>query len=91
MNIAPNRRILLVDDLPAIHEDFRKILMPVAAQADGLADMTHIAELFNRDGIAVDDLGLQRPSLDDVFLALTGHRAEDEEAPLESELEGAVR
>ena len=23
-----------------------------------------------------DDLGLQRPSLDDVFLHLTGHRAE---------------
>jgi len=23
-----NRRILLIDDLPAIHEDFRKILAP---------------------------------------------------------------
>jgi len=39
MNIAPNRRILVVDDLPAIHEDFRKILMPAAAQADGLSEM----------------------------------------------------
>jgi signal transduction histidine kinase len=39
MNTAPNRRILLVDDLPAIHEDFRKILMPAASQADGLSEM----------------------------------------------------
>ena len=26
--------------------------------------------------IEIDDLGMQRPSLDDVFLALTGHKAE---------------
>jgi ABC-2 type transport system ATP-binding protein len=29
-------------------------------------------------GIATDGLGLRRPSLDDVFLALTGHSAEDD-------------
>jgi diguanylate cyclase (GGDEF)-like protein/PAS domain S-box-containing protein len=28
MNTSQNRRILLVDDMPAIHEDFRKILAP---------------------------------------------------------------
>jgi ABC-2 type transport system ATP-binding protein len=26
--------------------------------------------------VAVDDLGLRRPTLDDVFLSLTGHAAE---------------
>ena len=31
MNAPENRRILLVDDLPSIHEDFRKILAPLAA------------------------------------------------------------
>ena len=30
MKTLQNRRILLVDDMPAIHEDFRKILMPQA-------------------------------------------------------------
>ncbi len=30
-------------------------------------------------GIHTEDLGIRRPSLDDVFLALTGHGAEDEE------------
>ena len=29
-------------------------------------------------GIAIDDIGLRRPTLDDVFLALTGHAAEEE-------------
>ncbi|MDO8213955.1 ATP-binding cassette domain-containing protein [Conexibacter sp. CPCC 206217] len=31
-------------------------------------------------GIGVDDLGLRRPTLDDVFLTLTGHAAEADEA-----------
>ncbi len=48
----------------------------ITAQADGLADMTRIGNLVESSGIAVDDLGLKRPSLDDVFLHLTGHRAE---------------
>ena len=28
---------------------------------------------FEEEGIALDDLGIRRPSLDDVFLSLTGH------------------
>jgi len=48
----------------------------LTAQADGLKDMTRIAAVFEESGIELDDLGLKRPSLDDVFLHLTGHRAE---------------
>jgi len=48
----------------------------LTSQANGLEDVTRIGQLFFDRGIAVDDLGLQRPSLDDVFLNLTGHRAE---------------
>jgi ABC-2 type transport system ATP-binding protein len=48
----------------------------LTVQASGLSDMTRIAGVFADSRIAVDDLGLQRPSLDDVFLHLTGHRAE---------------
>jgi ABC-2 type transport system ATP-binding protein len=29
-------------------------------------------------GVGIDDIALRRPTLDDVFLALTGHRAEEE-------------
>jgi diguanylate cyclase (GGDEF)-like protein len=37
MNTPQNRRILLVDDIPAIHEDFRKILAPQAPHSAGLS------------------------------------------------------
>jgi signal transduction histidine kinase len=36
MNPIPNRRILLVDDMPTIHEDFRKILLPHAPAKSAL-------------------------------------------------------
>jgi ABC-2 type transport system ATP-binding protein len=51
-------------------------LRRVTAQAGGLHDMARIGDLIADAGIEVDDLGLKRPSLDDVFLHLTGHRAE---------------
>jgi hypothetical protein len=31
-------------------------------------------------GVGIDDISLRRPTLDDVFLALTGHAAEEEPA-----------
>jgi len=37
MNTAHNRRILLIDDMPAIHEDFHKILMPQTAERAALS------------------------------------------------------
>jgi diguanylate cyclase (GGDEF)-like protein/PAS domain S-box-containing protein len=38
MSTAENRRILLVDDLPTIHESFRKILSPTTVASDLDAD-----------------------------------------------------
>ena len=40
-------------------------------------------------GIGVDDLSLRRPSLDEVFLAITGHIAEED--PLEEDIEERSR
>jgi diguanylate cyclase (GGDEF)-like protein/PAS domain S-box-containing protein len=34
MNTSENRRILFVDDMPSIHEDFRKILCPALESSD---------------------------------------------------------
>lgn len=39
MNQPPNRRILLIDDTPSIHDDFRKILMPTVETNQALDDM----------------------------------------------------
>jgi ABC-2 type transport system ATP-binding protein len=49
----------------------------LTAPANGLADVTRHRGAFDGSGIELDDLGLKRPSLDDVFLHLTGHRAEE--------------
>jgi ABC-2 type transport system ATP-binding protein len=51
----------------------------LTAGAEGIADMTRVAGWLQESRIEVDDIGLSRPSLDDVFLSLTGHRAEDDE------------
>jgi ABC-2 type transport system ATP-binding protein len=48
----------------------------LTVSADGIGDVTRIGQLLVDHDVLVDDLGLQRPSLDDVFLSLTGHRAE---------------
>lgn len=53
----------------------------LTAAAEGIAALTTVAGLLQEHGIDVDDIGLSRPSLDDVFLSLTGHRADDEEVP----------
>jgi ABC-2 type transport system ATP-binding protein len=50
----------------------------LTAAADGLADMTRVAGWLRDSDIDVDDIGLSRPSLDNVFLSLTGHRTEQE-------------
>jgi ABC-2 type transport system ATP-binding protein len=49
----------------------------LTARADGLQDMLAIGAAVEASGIAVDDLGLSRPTLDDVFLHLTGRRADE--------------
>ena len=48
----------------------------VSSPANGLDDLNRAGALLGESGIKVDDLGLSRPSLDDVFLSLTGHRTE---------------
>ncbi len=74
------------EDLPVAERMLREHVAEVhidagarqlTAPANGLKDMTRIAGVFAESPIELDDLGLKRPSLDDVFLHLTGRRAED--------------
>jgi ABC-2 type transport system ATP-binding protein len=57
-----------------VEEHTRKITVPVTGGAKLLAEV--IREL-DAQGIEIDDIGLRRPTLDDVFISLTGHAAED--------------
>ncbi|MFF5521015.1 ATP-binding cassette domain-containing protein [Streptomyces coeruleorubidus] len=56
-----------------VEDHMRKLTAPVTGGAKLLAEV--IRELDTR-GIEIDDIGLRRPTLDDVFLSLTGHVAE---------------
>ncbi len=56
--------------------DGRRICLPVATGPKAL--MEAVRRLDEID-IELHDVGLRRPTLDDVFLALTGHGAEDSE------------
>ncbi|MEO3976082.1 ATP-binding cassette domain-containing protein [Streptomyces sp. CAU 1734] len=64
----------------AIIEHTRQLTVPVSGGAKLLAEV--IRELDSR-GVEIDDIGLRRPTLDDVFISLTGHVAEV--APEETE------
>ncbi|MFE6284850.1 ATP-binding cassette domain-containing protein [Streptomyces sp. NPDC057877] len=66
----------------AVEEHTRKLTVPVVGGAKLLAEV--IRELDTR-GIEIDDIGLRRPTLDDVFLSLTGHVAEAKEEENEKE------
>jgi ABC-2 type transport system ATP-binding protein len=68
-------RGLLASHVREVHVD--EGARQLTAPADGLADVTRIASVFDGSEIVLDDLGLKRPSLDDVFLHLTGRRAEE--------------
>jgi ABC-2 type transport system ATP-binding protein len=63
----------LAIDTPVVDEQARSLTIPVRGGADVLRDA-----LRRLDGSGVDliDVGLRRPDLDDVFLALTGHASE---------------
>ncbi|MER6407130.1 ATP-binding cassette domain-containing protein [Streptomyces viridosporus] len=74
----------------AVEEHMRKITTPVSGGAKLLAEV--IREL-DAHGIEIDDIGLRRPTLDDVFLSLTGHvaQAADTEGDGDADGDGAGR
>ena len=58
-----------------VEAERRSIVVPVTGGAAVLADALR---RLDARGVPVDDVGLRRPTLDDVFLSLTGHAAEVE-------------
>jgi len=56
--------------------DGRRLSVPVAA-AEGLT--TQVVRALDDAGVRVNDVTIQRASLDDVFLSLTGHLSSSED------------
>jgi ABC-2 type transport system ATP-binding protein len=64
-----------------VEEGRRSLVVPVSGGAAVLADALR---RLDAAGVRVDDVGLRRPTLDDVFLTLTGHMAEAKPEPEEA-------
>ena len=62
------------DGQAVVDEHQRKVTVPTNQGSKGLVAV--IRDL-DEAGIGIDDIALRRPSLDDVFLELTGHRVEE--------------
>jgi daunorubicin resistance ABC transporter ATP-binding subunit len=84
-SIDDARRVLADYAVGPIHvdADARLLAVPTNRATDGL--VTTLVGALGDSGVRVDTLNVRRPSLDDVFLELTGHVAEpdvddDEEA-----------
>jgi len=60
----------------------RSLLMPVSG---GAVVLTDALRRLDAAGILLDDVGLRRPTLDDVFLSLTGHAADPASGSLTDE------
>jgi ABC-2 type transport system ATP-binding protein len=52
----------------------------VAPIAGGAEILTQVLRALDDEGVTVEDIGLRRPTLDDVFLTITGRHAEEEAA-----------
>ncbi|MFZ4300039.1 ATP-binding cassette domain-containing protein [Streptomyces cinereoruber] len=61
----------------SVEEHTRMLTVPVTGGAKLLAEVIRDLDAV---GVGIDDIGLRRPTLDDVFISLTGHAAEQEEA-----------
>ncbi len=65
-----------------VNDRERRVTIPIEG---GASDLVQFLQRLDAAGVAVSDVGLRRPTLDDVFLQLTGHAAE--EKPTEDEAE----
>ena len=63
---------------PVLDEEEQLLSLPVSRGSNALAD---VVRRLDEADVEIDDLALRRPTLDDVFLALTGTTAEESEPP----------
>ncbi len=58
---------------PSLDEHTKRITLPSTGGAQALVQ---VVGALSEASIGIDDIGVRRPTLDDVFLSLTGHTAE---------------
>jgi ABC-2 type transport system ATP-binding protein len=75
-DVEAARAVLAKVAVSEVSVDGRSMNAPVAG---GAADLRTALAALHRAGVGVSDVGLRRPTLDDVFLTLTGRAAESTE------------
>jgi ABC-2 type transport system ATP-binding protein len=82
-DLAAARDVLgrLADGLPHVESATRTVDAPVAG---GARRVPEIVRELDAAGVVLEDLGVRRPSLDDVFLTLTGRAADAAESEKEA-------
>jgi ABC-2 type transport system ATP-binding protein len=63
------------EGLASIDEPARRVTVPAPG---GAQHLVAVVRDLDAAGITIEDVALRRPTLDDVFLALTGRAAEGE-------------
>ncbi|MCB0978864.1 MAG: DUF4162 domain-containing protein, partial [Acidimicrobiales bacterium] len=54
---------------PRVDDDMHRVYAPVDG---GATDLSTVVRMLDERSLTVDDIGLRRPTLDEVFLTLTG-------------------
>jgi ABC-2 type transport system ATP-binding protein len=62
--------------IPTLDEHTRKLTVPATG---GATTLVTVVRDLGEAGIVIDDVALRRPTLDDVFLSLTGHASVETE------------
>jgi ABC-2 type transport system ATP-binding protein len=65
----------MAGEQPIVDEHTRKLTVPAHG---GAGRLVQVVRDLDEAGIGIDDIGLRRPTLDDVFLSLTGHAPADD-------------
>ena len=78
-HLADARRVLEPFSIGDVFVDDRRceIVVPISG---GARTLTEALRSLDAEGVTVGDVGLRRPTLDDVFLSLTGHISTSEES-----------
>jgi ABC-2 type transport system ATP-binding protein len=71
------------DAEPVLDRSRRSVSAPVH---DRVASLTEVLQAVQAAGVAVEDVALRQPTLDDVFLQLTGSRTSDDETAAAEEV-----
>ena len=73
-NIEDAKRVLSRFSVGDLHIEDRTVTAPISG---GAQTLTEVLRSLDSEGVKLTDVGLRKPTLDDVFLSLTGHMAEE--------------